>query len=79
MGRFGFGTALHRSELVTVVGALQGVADVWVREFRWATQPRGEAAADSLLPPFGRIISIANDPLHRERGIIDYELRVAAP
>jgi predicted phage baseplate assembly protein len=77
--RFGFGTAIHRSELVTVMGRLPGIADVWVRELRWTGQPPGEPAAESLLPPLGHVVRIENSPRHPERGTITYEMRVAAP
>jgi predicted phage baseplate assembly protein len=78
-GSFHFGTALHRSELVTVVAAVPGVVDVSVAQLRWTRQPAGEPAAETLLPPLGRILRIDNDPRRPRNGSIGYELGIAVP
>ena len=74
---FGFGTTLHRSDLVRILGALPGVADVTLARFDW-TRPGTTRAKDALLPPFGHVIRIGNDLTAPEQGSVSFRLRSAA-
>jgi hypothetical protein len=73
-GRFGFGDALYRSELIAVAASVPGIADVTVRRLAWV----GEAASrDALVPPFGRVLRIDNDALRPQLDTIVYRFRLA--
>jgi predicted phage baseplate assembly protein len=74
-GRFGFGTGLHRSDLVALLAGLPGVADVTLERFAWTSLP-GPAHAD-LQPPFGHVIRIDDDPAAPEHGSVSFRLRTA--
>jgi 8-oxo-dGTP pyrophosphatase MutT (NUDIX family) len=73
-GRFGFGDALHRSDLVTAVAAVSGVTDVVVPRFGWYREAPPAEPPDALLPPLGHILRVDNDVTRPERGSIEYEI-----
>jgi Baseplate J-like protein len=75
--RFGFGTTLHRSDLVKLLGAIAGVGDVRVMWFEW-TGWEGSRGREALLPPFGHVIRIDNDETEPANGSVSFRLRVAS-
>jgi hypothetical protein len=71
-GRFGFATRLHRSQLITWLTPLAGVLDVTLSSFSFT----GDAQApEALVPRFGHIIRIDNDPAAPQRGSVSFRLR----
>ncbi|WP_053227443.1 baseplate J/gp47 family protein [Solirubrobacter soli] len=72
-GRFGFGTRLHRSDLVRMVAALPGVLDVTLARFDWTSRD-GSGRLEDLEPPFGHVIRIDNDPAAPEHGTVSFRL-----
>ena len=75
--RFGFGTGLHRSDLIRLVAAVPGVADVTLARFAWTGAAEDSPAQEHLEPPFGHIIRIADDTVPGH-GSISFRLRAAA-
>lgn len=71
-GRFGFGTALHRSQLITLLTPLAGVVDVTLATFRFTGD---DDAPEVLAPRFGHIIRLDNDPTTPAAGAVSFRLR----
>jgi Baseplate J-like protein len=76
-GRWRFGEALHRSDVVTLLAGVPGVLDVTLQRFDWVRSDPSASPPESLLPPFGSILQIAQDPDAPEHGSFEFRLRVA--
>jgi predicted phage baseplate assembly protein len=76
-GRFVFGTPLYRSELVALALQTDGVVDATVARLGWMDVPGSEPVREALVPPFGRIIRVADDLLAPSHGQLRYALRTA--
>jgi hypothetical protein len=74
-GKFGFTTTLYRSEVITWLTPLAGVIDVTLTRFRFTEDAPDTAARDELMPPFGHIIRIDNDPSAAGMGSVSFRLR----
>jgi Baseplate J-like protein len=74
-GRFGFATTLYRSEVITWTAPLAGVIDTTITQFRFTEDAADAATRDELVPPFGHIIRIDNDPSAAEMGSVSFRLR----
>ena len=72
--RFGFGDALHRSDVLTTIAAVPGVANVSVLRFERYGEYRRDAA-ETIQPPFGHIVRIDNDGARPQDGVIVYTIR----
>jgi Baseplate J-like protein len=76
-GRFGFGTPLYAGELVTASVAVPGVLDASVSRLGPAALRADAPALPVVVPPFGRILRLDNDPTRPELGLLTYTLRAA--
>jgi hypothetical protein len=74
-GRFGFATTLYRSEVITWLTPLAGVIDATLVRFRFTEDAPDTASRDELVPPFGAIIRIDNDPSAAGHGSVSFRLR----
>jgi hypothetical protein len=74
-GQFGFATILYRSEVLTWLMPLAGVIDATLTRFRFTEDAADAPAVDELVPPFGHIIRIDNDPSAAEMGSVSFRLR----
>ncbi len=72
---FGFATSLYRSEVIAWLAGLPGVLDVTPARFRWTGDARDAPALEHLMPGFGQIIRIDDDPTAPGNGSVSFRLR----
>jgi hypothetical protein len=73
--RFGFGTSLHRSQVIALLTPLPGIVDVTLTRFRFTGDVPGASAREELSPPWGRIIRLDDDPASPQHGSVSFRLR----
>jgi len=72
-----FGMGLYRSQVVSLLAGIPGVLDVTLPRFGWARSDPAAPQPQALLPPFGAILQIAQDPAAPWRGLFSFRLRSA--